>query len=120
MAVPVHWGGQLRGVLSVAYRLRISLGRQHLDALESFAELAAVAFNNAAIRARLAEAARTDPLTGCLNHAAMHEGLAASRSRRPARCWSGGRGWRTTRARGCASAPASSRSPAGSGRGSRR
>ena len=76
MAVPVHWAGQLRGVLSVAYRRRVALSRGHLEALESFAELAAVAFTNAAIRAGLAEAARTDPLTGCLNHAAMHDGLA--------------------------------------------
>ena len=76
VAVPVHWGGQLRGVLSVAYRRRIRTTQQHLDALETFAELAAVAFQNASVQAGLARAARTDPLTGCLNHAALHEGLA--------------------------------------------
>ena len=75
IAVPVHWGGELRGVLSVAYRRPVSLGSGQLQALESFAELAAAAFTNAAIRAGLAEAARTDPLTGCLNHAALHDGL---------------------------------------------
>ena len=51
MAVPVHWGGQLRGVLSVAYRRRIRTTQQHLDALEAFAELAAVAFQNASVQA---------------------------------------------------------------------
>jgi diguanylate cyclase (GGDEF)-like protein len=76
MAVPVHWGGQLRGVLSVAYRHRVRPTCRHLDALEAFAELAAVAFQNANVQASLARAARTDPLTGCLNHAALHEGLA--------------------------------------------
>ncbi len=76
MAVPVHWGGQLRGVLSVAYRRRVRPTHRHLDALEAFAELAAVAFQNANVQASLARAARTDPLTGCLNHAALHEGLA--------------------------------------------
>ena len=76
VAVPVHWGGQLRGVLSVAYWRPVRLTQRHLDALEAFAELAAVAFQNAHAHAVLARAARTDPLTGCLNHAAMHEGLA--------------------------------------------
>ncbi len=76
LAVPVHWGGQLRGVLSVAYRRRIRTSRSQLDALEAFAELAAVAFQNANVQAGLARAARTDPLTGCLNHAALHDGLA--------------------------------------------
>jgi diguanylate cyclase (GGDEF)-like protein/putative nucleotidyltransferase with HDIG domain len=76
VAVPVHWGGQLRGVLSVAYWHPVRLTRRHMDALEAFAELAAVAFQNASAHATLARAARTDPLTGCLNHAALHEGLA--------------------------------------------
>ncbi len=76
LAVPVHWGGQLRGVLSVAYRRRVRTSRSQLDALEAFAELAAVAFQNANVQAGLARAARTDPLTGCLNHAALHDGLA--------------------------------------------
>ena len=55
MAVPVHWGGQLRGVLSVAYWRRGPRSRQHhLEALETFAELAAVAFRNADAHGRLA------------------------------------------------------------------
>ncbi len=76
VAVPVHWGGQLRGVLSVAYWRPTRLMPRHMDALEAFAELAAVAFQNAHAHAILARAALTDPLTGCLNHAALHEGLA--------------------------------------------
>jgi diguanylate cyclase (GGDEF)-like protein len=76
MAVPVHLGGRLRGVLSVAYWRRARLGGDDLETLATFAELAAVAFGNAHRQAGLEEAARTDPLTGCLNHAALHEGLA--------------------------------------------
>jgi len=85
VAVPVHWGGELRGVLAVAYWSPIRLTQQHLDGLEAFAELAAVAFQNASAHAGLAHAARTDPLTGCLNHAAVHEGLARRSSAPSAR-----------------------------------
>src|SRR5205085_213902 len=55
--------------------------------LESFAELAAVACRNASVHADLAEAARTDALTGCMNHAALHETLRREmqRSRRTGR-----------------------------------
>ena len=43
--------------------------------LEAFGELAAVACRNASLNAGLVLAARTDGLTGCLNHAALHDGL---------------------------------------------
>jgi diguanylate cyclase (GGDEF)-like protein len=58
-----------------------------LNLLESFAELAAVACRNASVHAGLAEAARTDALTGCLNHAALHETLRreTQRSKRTGR-----------------------------------
>jgi hypothetical protein len=80
----VALGGRLRGVLSVAYWRRARLTGDDLETLATFAELAAVAFGNAHRQAGLEEATRTDPLTGCLNHAALHERLAR-RPRHPLR-----------------------------------
>jgi diguanylate cyclase (GGDEF)-like protein len=74
-AVPLEVGGELRGVLSLGYERPYRIGPEHLEHLEVFAELAAVAVRNAGLHAALAQAARTDGLTGCLNHAALHEGL---------------------------------------------
>jgi diguanylate cyclase (GGDEF)-like protein len=88
LAVPMRWDGEARGVLWVGFR-RAAKARaeQDLTLLESFAELAAVACRNASVHAGLAEAARTDGLTGCLNHAALHETLRREmqRSRRTGR-----------------------------------
>ena len=75
VAAPIHWGGEARGVLSVGYRRPSAVDESHMDTLAAFAELAAVAFQNASAHAGLARAARTDTLTGCLNHAALHDGL---------------------------------------------
>jgi diguanylate cyclase (GGDEF)-like protein len=75
LAVPMHWDGELRGVLSVGYTRRHMVNRDHLGLLETFAEIAAAACRNASAHAGLAMAARTDSLTGCLNHAAMHDAL---------------------------------------------
>jgi diguanylate cyclase (GGDEF)-like protein len=76
VAAPIYWGGELRGVISVGYRRRFAVDGSHLETLAAFAELAAVAFQNASAHAGLARAARTDTLTGCLNHAALYDGLA--------------------------------------------
>ncbi|MGI8846102.1 MAG: diguanylate cyclase domain-containing protein [Thermoleophilaceae bacterium] len=75
MAVPMHWDGELRGVLSVGYRRDHRVNNDQLKLLEAFGELAAAACRNASAHAGLVLAARTDGLTGCLNHAAMHEAL---------------------------------------------
>ncbi len=75
LAVPMHWDGELRGVLSVAYRSERVVSTDQLKLLEAFGELAAAACRNASAHAGLVLAARTDGLTGCLNHAAMHEAL---------------------------------------------
>jgi diguanylate cyclase (GGDEF)-like protein len=87
LAVPMRWDGEARGVLWVGYRKPTSATESDLALLESFAELAAVACRNASVHAGLAEAARTDGLTGCLNHAALHETLRREmqRSRRTGR-----------------------------------
>jgi diguanylate cyclase (GGDEF)-like protein len=76
MAAPMRWDGELRGVLSIGYTRPRRLGQDDLRLLETFAELAAVACANASAHAGLALAARTDGLTGCLNHAALHDSLA--------------------------------------------
>jgi diguanylate cyclase (GGDEF)-like protein len=75
VAAPIHWGGEVRGVLSVGYRRPFAVENSHAETLAAFADLAAVAFQNASTHAGLARAARTDTLTGCLNHAALHDGL---------------------------------------------
>ncbi len=73
LAVPVRWGGQLRGALTVS-GVR-EPGEEKLELLTSYGELAAAACRNASTHLELALAARTDALTGCLNHAAMHDAL---------------------------------------------
>jgi diguanylate cyclase (GGDEF)-like protein len=87
LAVPMRWDGEARGVLWVGFRAPSHATERDLGVLESFAELAAVACRNASVHAGLAEAARTDALTGCLNHAALHETLRREmqRSRRTGR-----------------------------------
>ena len=76
LAVPMHWDGELRGVLSVAFTRARFVGAQDLALLEAFGEIAAAACRNANTAAGLELAARTDGLTGCLNHAAFQEALA--------------------------------------------
>jgi diguanylate cyclase (GGDEF)-like protein len=87
LAVPMRWDGEVRGVLWAGFRDPAGATEGDTMALESFAELAAVACRNASVHAGLAEAARTDGLTGCLNHAALHETLRREmqRSRRTGR-----------------------------------
>jgi diguanylate cyclase (GGDEF)-like protein len=75
MAVPLHWDGALRGVLNLGFRSAHFITGQDLALLETFGELAAVACRNASAATGLALAAHTDGLTGCLNHAALHDGL---------------------------------------------
>jgi diguanylate cyclase (GGDEF)-like protein len=75
MAVPLHWDGALRGVLIVNFTSQRFITGQDLAILETFGELAAVACRNATAVTGLALAAHTDGLTGCLNHAALHDGL---------------------------------------------
>ena len=87
LAVPMRWDGELRGVMWVGWTSDRVVLDDDAQLLESFAELAAVACRNASVHADLAEAARTDALTGCMNHAALHETLRREmqRSRRTGR-----------------------------------
>ncbi len=84
LAVPMHWDGELRGALAVGYFEPYLVTHEHLALLEAFGDLAAVACRNASAHAGLVLAARTDALTGCLNHAALHDTLEREieRSRR--------------------------------------
>ncbi|HZN90794.1 MAG TPA: diguanylate cyclase [Thermoleophilaceae bacterium] len=84
LAVPMHWDGELRGAVAVGYFRQRLVSREDLYLLEAFADLAAAACRNASAHAGLALAARTDGLTGCLNHSAMHDTLRREleRSRR--------------------------------------
>jgi diguanylate cyclase (GGDEF)-like protein len=75
LAVPFGWDDELRGVLSVGWERPYRVGTEDLAVLETFTELAGVACRNASAHAHLARAAQTDALTGCLNHAALHEQL---------------------------------------------
>jgi diguanylate cyclase (GGDEF)-like protein len=75
LSVPMRWDGELRGALSVGYTRPYRVTRDHLSLLAAFAEIAAAACRNASAHAGLALAARTDALTGCLNHAALHDAL---------------------------------------------
>jgi diguanylate cyclase (GGDEF)-like protein len=75
VAVPMHWDGKLRGVLGVGFHSRREVTREDMNLLEAFGELAAAACRNASAHAGLAQVARTDGLTGCLNHTAMQHML---------------------------------------------
>ena len=74
-AVPLRWDGRLRGALAVGFEREQAVSPDELELLEAFGELAAAACRNARAHAGLALAARTDALTGCLNHSAMHDAL---------------------------------------------
>ena len=75
LAVPFGWDGEIHGVLSVGWERPHRVDTEDLAVLETFTELAGVACRNASAHAMLARAAQTDALTGCLNHAALHEQL---------------------------------------------
>ena len=75
LAAPLRWDGRLRGALIVTRADGRPAGGEELALLEAFADLAASACRNASTHAELALSARTDALTGCLNHAAMHDAI---------------------------------------------
>jgi diguanylate cyclase (GGDEF)-like protein len=72
VAVPVRWDGELKGALSVGFGRMREITDEDLQGLRAMAELAAVACRNAEAFERAEAAARTDSLTGLLNHGALH------------------------------------------------
>jgi diguanylate cyclase (GGDEF)-like protein len=71
LAIPLAWDDELRGALWVRIPADRELDQADLQVLEALADLAVVGCRNAETYDRLQEAARTDALTGLLNHGAM-------------------------------------------------
>jgi len=76
VAAPLLVDATLRGVIFVAATQRGQYGNADADLVADFARHAAVALHNAELHEALARTARTDSLTGLLNHGALLESLA--------------------------------------------
>ncbi len=76
VGVPVRWDGELKGALSVGFSTLRPVQPEDIDVLEAIADLAAVACSNAEAFERVQAAARTDALTGFLNHGALQARLS--------------------------------------------
>ena len=74
VSVPLIARGRLKGTLNI-YRVgeRRALHRRRVPARRRFGDAAALALDNAHIRASLELQAQTDGLTGLFNHRAFHE-----------------------------------------------
>ena len=72
VSVPVRWDGELKGALSVAFRSMRRVTDEDIASLQALADLAGVACTNAQAFEHAQTAARTDSLTGLLNHGAVH------------------------------------------------
>ena len=71
VGVPMRWDGELKGALSVGFLDMRPLGAEDIETLHAIADLAAVACSNAEAFEKAQAAARTDSLTGFLNHGAI-------------------------------------------------
>ncbi len=71
IAVPMVWNDELKGALSVGWTSMRRIEEEDRVALEAIADLATVACHNAEAYDQVQQAARTDALTGLLNHGAM-------------------------------------------------
>jgi diguanylate cyclase (GGDEF)-like protein len=82
VSVPLLARGAIKGALNV-YRLGVdaSFSQEEFELLKRFADAAALALDNAEIRATLERQAQTDPLTALYNHRAFHERLRAELAR---------------------------------------
>jgi diguanylate cyclase (GGDEF)-like protein len=91
VGVPVRWDGELKGALSVGFTSLRPVLDEDIAVLQAIADLAAVACSNAEAFERERAAARTDSLTGFLNHGAIQARLAeeiwrARREEQPLTC----------------------------------
>ncbi len=89
ISIPLVARAQIKGVLNI-YRVGEDgvFSEHEFDLAKRFADAAALALDNAQIRARLEHQAQTDSLTGLFNHRSFHERLRdalqeASRTHRP-------------------------------------
>jgi diguanylate cyclase (GGDEF)-like protein len=71
IAVPMVWNDELKGALSVGWTSMRRIEEEDRRTLEAIADLATVACHNAEAYDQVQQAARTDALTGLLNHGAM-------------------------------------------------
>jgi diguanylate cyclase (GGDEF)-like protein len=71
VAVPMVWDDKLRGAVSVGWTSRRRVHAEELSTLEAIAGLATAACRNAEAYEHVQHVARTDALTGVLNHGAM-------------------------------------------------
>jgi diguanylate cyclase (GGDEF)-like protein len=71
VAVPMVWNDELKGALSIGWTTMRRVEEEDRRTLEAIADLATVACHNAESYHRVQQAARTDALTGLLNHGAM-------------------------------------------------
>jgi diguanylate cyclase (GGDEF)-like protein len=71
LAVPMTSGDELKGALSVGWTQPRRIEPDDVRTLEAIADLATVACSNAETYEEVQQAARTDALTGLLNHGAM-------------------------------------------------
>jgi diguanylate cyclase (GGDEF)-like protein len=71
LAVPMTWSGGGHGALTVGWTAAHPAGDDERDALVAIADLATFACHNAETYEQVQRAARTDALTGLLNHGAL-------------------------------------------------
>jgi diguanylate cyclase (GGDEF)-like protein len=71
VAVPMVWNDELKGALSVGWTRLRRIDAEDVRTLEAIADLATAACCNAETYEEIQQAARTDALTGLLNHGAM-------------------------------------------------
>src|SRR4051812_31924641 len=71
LAVPMVWNGEMRGVLTVGWAARRRINDEDQHTTEAIAGLATLACRNAEAYEHVQHVARTDALTGVLNHGAM-------------------------------------------------
>ena len=71
LAVPMSWNDEMRGVLSVGWAARRRVHDEDQHTTEAIAGLATLACRNAEAYEHVQHVARTDALTGVLNHGAM-------------------------------------------------
>ncbi len=79
ISIPLIARAQIKGVLNI-YRVGDDgwFTEAEFEFAKRFADAAALALDNAQIRARLEHQAQTDPLTGLFNHRSFHERLLAA------------------------------------------
>jgi diguanylate cyclase (GGDEF)-like protein len=71
LAVPMTWDGEVQGAVSVGWTATHHVGEDDTRTLAAIADLATFACHNAETYEQVQHAARTDALTGLLNHGAM-------------------------------------------------